>query len=243
MGIVLIFTLIYPSFKDSASVLEEIMQNFPEALQKALGLTSMDMSSIVGFYGFVFTYIVLVGSVQAMNLGLSLLANELIDKTADFLMAKPVKRINIVHSKLSAGLINLLVTNICFNIFSIIAVSIAATEGYSLKLLLLFNLSLLLVQLFFFSLGLLISVFMDKMKTVIPISMGVVFAFFVLNLLNESLQDRPLTGITPFAYFSTSEIYEMGSYNTNLLLLNFVFVTVFIVTAYIRYIKKDIPSV
>jgi ABC-2 type transport system permease protein len=223
--------------------MEKILDNFPEAFKNALGLSSMNLSEVLGFYGFMFVYIGLTGAIQAMNLGLSILSNELIDKTADFLLAKPIKRLQIVHAKLQAVLINILFTNIVFTITAKIALDVVSEEPYSMKIFLLFNLSLLLIQLFFVSLGMLVSVFLDKMKSIVPVSLGIVFAFFVVNLLNESLTDHPLSALTPFAYFATGQIYESGQYQMGLFALNIVLVIGFTIGAYVRYIKKDIPSV
>lgn len=241
-AVIVLFSSIFPSFKDSADAMNKVLASFPEALKQALGLSTMDMSTAVGFLGFMFSYVILVGGVQAMNLGLSLLSNEQRDKTADFLFAKPVRRIQILHAKFAAGLINIVTTNVIFTIVTFIAVGMIEKD-FSNKILMLFVGSLFLVQLFFLTFGMFISVFMDKLKTVIPVSLGVVFGFFILNLLNESITGKPLSALTPFAYFSTSGIYENGSYDMKWLLLNCILVVVFSVGAYIRYIKKDIHSV
>ena len=241
--LVILFGAIYPTFSDSVDVMNKVLENFPEGFKEALGLGTMDLGEPLGFYGFMFMYITLTGAIQAMNLGLSILSNELRDKTADFLMAKPVKRIKILHAKFSAALINIVVTNIIFIIVSKIVLNSMADEGYSSQTFIFMACSLFLIQLFFLSFGMFISVFMDKMKSVVPISMGMVFGFFVLNMLNESLDGAPLSAITPFAYFSPGGIYETQSYDTKWLILNLVLVVVFSVGAYIRYIKKDIPSV
>lgn len=240
--VMVFFSSIFPSFQGSAEAMNKILEAFPDALKQALGLSTMDLSSALGFLGFMFAYVVLVGAIQAMNLGLSILSNEQRDKTADFLLAKPVKRISIVHAKFTAGLINIVATNIVFTIVTFISIS-AIEKDYSPKILMLFIGSLFLIQLFFLTFGMLLSVFMNKLKTVIPVSLGVVFGFFILNLLNESLSGKPLTAISPFAYFSTTGIYENSAYDTKWLILNCVLVVVFTVGAYVKYIKKDIPSV
>lgn len=241
--VVVLFSGIYPSFSGGADVLESVLDNFPEGLRNALGLSSMNLTDPLGFYGFVFMYITLTGAVQAMNLGLSILSNELMDKTADFLLAKPIKRIKIVHEKLMAALSFIVVTNIVYFIASFIAMKFIADSAFDFKLLALFNISLFLIQLFFVSLGMFVSVFMNKMKTVVPISLGIVFAFFVINLLNESLDEKPLTALTPFAYFAPGPIYDNGGYTPVWFVLNLVLIAGFTTGAYIRYIKRDIPSV
>lgn len=241
--IVVFFAMIYPSFRGSAEAMNKILENFPEGIKNALGLSAMDLSEALGFYGFMFLYISLAGAIQAMNLGLSILSNELIDKTADFLLAKPIKRIKIVHMKFIAALINILVTNILFFMVANTALNIVSETEFSFKVFALLTLSLLLIQLFFLSLGMLVSAFMNKLKTIAPVSLGIVFGFFVINLLNESLVGAPLTAFTPFAYFATGKIYETAGYDTKWFVLNLVLIVVFTTGAYVKYIKKDMPSV
>lgn len=241
--IMLFFTAIYPSFKDSAEAMNKILESFPDSFKKALGMSTMDLSSMLGFFGFMFTYVMLVGGVQAMNLGLSILSNEQRVKTADFLLAKPVKRIKVLHAKLGAGVIYILATNVIFSVSTFILLNMMADSDLSNTILFLFFGSLLMVQLFFFSFGMFVSTFMDKLKTVTPISLGAVFGFFIVNMLNESLDGTPLSAFTPFAYFKPTYIYEHVAYDGRWLILNAVLVVGFTVGAYVKYIKKDIPSV
>ncbi len=241
--VIVFFTGIYPAFKDSAAAMNEILASFPEAFKQALGLSTMDLSSALGFFGFMFTYIILVGGVQSMNLGLSILSNEQRDKTADFLLAKPIKRIQIVHAKLAAALTYIVITNIIFSVVAFMSLKSIADQNFSSTILLLFLGSLFCTQLFFLTFGMLLSVFMDKLKTVVPISLGAVFGFFIVNMLNESLAGKPLSVLTPFAYFNANYIYVNSAYNTKWVILNFVLVIAFTSVTYIKYIKKDIPSV
>lgn len=241
--VVIFFVSIFPSFSESAVAMNKILDAFPSGLKNALGLSSMDLSSVIGFFGFMLSYIILIAGVQAMNIGLSILSNEQREKTADFLIAKPVKRIQIVHAKVLAGLTLLIMTNLIFFGVTLISVLSIADESVSSKVLLLFLGSLFFIQLFFMAFGMLLSVYMDKLKTVIPVSLGVVFGFFIINLLNESIAGKPLKVLTPFAYFNTSFIYDHVSYDLPWFILNLILVVVFTIGAYLKYIKKDVPSV
>ena len=241
--VLVVFASIYPMFLNSIEIVEKILSSFPEYLMQAFGLDLMSFSSAIGFFGFLFTYIILIGGIQAMTLGLSLLSNEQRDKTADFLYTKPVKRSSIIHSKVLVGLCYIIITNIIFSVSAIITLNIISENGYSIVLLMLLLGSLFLTQLFFLSLGLMVSVFMNKLKTVVPISLGTVFLLFILNMLNESIQGKPLTFLTPFAYFHVGRLYSNMSYDLKWLLLNSCLIIVFIGVSYYKQIKKDLPTV
>jgi len=203
----------------------------------------MNFTSEIGFLGFLMTYIILIGGIQAMNLGLSLLSNELRDKTADFLYSKPVKRIHIIHAKVLVGIICILITNVLFSIGSMLTLNLMVHADFSLKLLFLFWGSLFMSQLFFLSLGMMVSVYMNKLKSVVPVSLGTVFMFFIINMLNESIQGRPLTPLTPFAYFHAGQLIQDLSYDYRWLFINICLVVLFTIMAYRYQMKKDIPSV
>ncbi len=241
--VVLMCAVMFPAIKDSADSMYDALSAFPEGLKSALGISVMDLSEPLGFFGFLFMYVTLLGAIQGMNLGLSILSMELRDKTADFLFAKPVKRQTIIYSKLGAALLSIVISNLVFLIVSMVTLNLMGEQPYDFEIYISFILSLLFIQLFFLSLGMFMSVFMNRLKTILPVSLGVVFSFFILNLLNESFVEKPLTAFTPFAYFSTSNIYVNKGIEAEWLILNVLLILFFTVGSYIKYIKKDIPSV
>jgi beta-exotoxin I transport system permease protein len=241
--LVVIFSLGYPVFKQNIASLNLVLKSLPKGLKSILGINIIDLSTPLGVYGFMFMYITLVGAVQSMNLGLSILSLELRDKTADFLLSKPVKRISIVNAKTAAALVSLLVTNVIFFTVSKISLDVISSASYSFKIFGCLTLSLFLIQLFFLSLGMVISVFLNKLKSVVPLSLGIVFGFFIINMLNESLKGKSLSAFSPYAYFSTTSIFINQGFELKWLILNSILVVCFFTGAYLKYIKKDMPSV
>lgn len=243
LAMLLMFMQMFPAFSKDAAVMQQIISKFPPEFAKALGLSTLDLSSIMGYYGFLFTYILLIGGIFAMKSGIAVLSEEIRAKTADFLVVKPITRTTIVTAKLLSVLTNIVLLNILYVSCAFILVKLMSDKPYDVKAFFLINLSLLLVQLFFASLGLLIGVVMKKIKTVLPVALGLVFGFFVLQLLNQSLADAKLAYITPFAYYDISFIIETASYKTEFLVINCLLVIAFTAAAYYIYNKKDMPSV
>ena len=87
---IFVFLSVFPSFAAEADILNEALANFPEEFLVAFGMTGMDMSTILGFFGIVFLFIQICLSIQAANYGFSLVSVEERDMTADFLLAKPI---------------------------------------------------------------------------------------------------------------------------------------------------------
>ena len=136
-----------------------------------------------------------------MNLGVSILSAEVREKTGDFLFVKPVKRTKIITLKIVAVLIELGIVNIVICLANLIIINLVSKEAFDIKLYLLLTGTLLFIQLFFASLGLAVSVFLRRIRTVLPISMGVVFLFYIIYLLNQTLEDPKLAWISPFWIF------------------------------------------
>lgn len=178
-AIIILFLSMYPAFSQDITAAKKMLEAFPEGVRKALGL-SLDMfSTLLGFYSYVFIYLMLCGSIQAMNLGTSILSKEVREKTADFLLTKPVSRIKIMTAKLLAALTSLIITDVIYLIVAGIMFSALQTGPYSFKIFLMISATLLFVQLLFLSLGVIVSVVVPKIRAVLPISLGTVFGFFI----------------------------------------------------------------
>ncbi|WP_052835788.1 ABC transporter permease subunit [Thermobacillus composti] len=122
-GLVLMMMSVYPPFAEDAQTAEEMLNVFPEPLAKVFGMDTLNLGTYTGFYGVEVHLInTLVGSVYAALLAAGMLAKEENDHTAEFLLSKPVTRIEVTGQKLAAVLTNLFVLNAV-----ITAVSFACT--------------------------------------------------------------------------------------------------------------------
>lgn len=235
--LMLMFMLVYPPVAADVEGLEAILANFPPEMLRALGLSSLNLSRILDFYAFVFLYILLIGAVFAMKSGLAVLSEETRSKTADFLLTKPVSRSAIVIAKTLAVLAALLLQSLLFITFSYMIVRIYGSFSRSLFLLIAF--SLVQIQLFFTALGLFIAALVRRIRSVLPLALGLVFSFYLIHMINQSVGEASLNYITPFAYFDPALIIESGGYNTTLVALNLLVSAALAVIAYIAYLHRD----
>ncbi len=240
---VFIFMFMYPPISRDAAIIENVLSNFPLELRRALGITTLNLSQLLGFYGFIFVYVLLIGSVYAMKSGISVLSEEVRSKTVDFLLAKPVSRKTVVSAKILSVLSNLIVQNILFIVISYLIISAYKQDYFDMAVFTLLDLSLIQVQLFFAALGFFLSVIIKKIKSVLPISLAMVFVFFILQMLGESLNDPKLVYITPFSYFNAADIINNGSYQLSFLLINLTIILILTGSTYLIYLRKDLPSI
>ncbi|HAZ06470.1 ABC transporter permease [Acetobacterium wieringae] len=243
IGVLSLFMLLYPSIASQLEDFQRVFESFPIEFQQAFGVADLELASILSFYQFALMYVLLAGAIQAMNMGVSILSAEVREKTGDFLFVKPVSRNRVVAMKILAVLVQILITNAVVFTASLLMVTLLSDTAYNLKLFTLFTLSLLFIQIFFASLGLFVSVFLRRIRTVLPISMGVVFIFYIIHLLNETLNDDKLGLVSPFDYFNLTEISMNMNYDSLYLLLWFVLVGLFTFLTFKLFARKDLPSI
>lgn len=242
-GVAYFFLMIFPAYLENSEGILEVFKHYPPELLKALGMDVDQFFSALGFYSFVLIYIELIAAMQAMMLGLGCSGREIRTRTSDFLITKPIKRWQIMLAKLSVVWLILIVTNLLLTFTSIIALNQVAPEPFSLTALLLVDLSTLLLQLIFASLGILLGVIFRKLRSVAPVSLGIVFGFFVVNMLKAIFNDAWIQYISPFQFFEKYSIIANQSFDSVMLLWGLVLIIGFSLLSLFIYTKKDIHAV
>jgi ABC-2 type transport system permease protein len=233
----------FPALSKNIVDLKNMLEGYPEGVRKALGLTIENFSTIIGVYSIAFGYVMLCGAIQAMNFGTSVVSKEIHDKTADFLLTKPVSRSRIMTAKLLGIVTSLVITNVIFITLASITANAIASKGLNMKKFLLISLTLFFVQLIFMSLGVIVSVILPKIKSVIAVSLCTVFSLFVINMFGSVIGDRAVRYITPFKFYDTSYIMKNAAYEAPFVIEGIVFIIIAITASYIIYSKKDIHAV
>ncbi|MBI2798464.1 ABC transporter permease subunit [Candidatus Saccharibacteria bacterium] len=220
----------------------QIVSHYPKALLAAINFRFEIFYSIYGFFGYILTFIWLAGSIQAMNLGVSIVSKEVTAKTADFLLSKPTSRAHLLSEKFAAAFCLIVITNVFFTATSLIAAKLLSSTGFSIKLFILLAMSLFFIQLFFLVLGFLFGAVLPKVKSVIAVSLPTVFVFFVISSFGGFLDKPQLYYLTPFKYFDPVYIFQHGNYEYKYLLWLAVFVAVWLIISYTIFTKKDIKQ-
>lgn len=239
-----LYLSIYPSMVKEGANFKELLSSYPATVRAMLGINLDYITSILGFYSMIFSFITLCGAIQAMNMGVSILSKESRERTADFLLVKPVSRSAIVSAKLLAAFTMIIATNVIFSAASTILANIVKTGDLNGRLFFMINLTLLFIQLIFLAIGVVVSVFFNRIKSVLPISLGIVFGLYMIGALIATDKNNDAARfISPFKYFDISYIIKNSSYEPLYIVLSAVIITGAVVASYIIYIKKDIHAV
>lgn len=241
-ALAVLFISLFSAAANDIEAFKSVLATMPEALRKALSIYVDSIATLQGFYSFVILYVVLCGAIQAMNMGTAIVSKEIREKTADFLLTKPVTREGILQAKILAALSTLIITNL---IYFIITVSMTFTvkSEFDMKIFLMISATLFLVQLMFFALGILVAVIAGKIKSVISITLSTVFGFFIISSLGSVLGDEAVRYISPFKYYDVAYILKNGAYETKFMVIEVIFVVVAISLSFFIYKRKDIHSV
>jgi ABC-2 type transport system permease protein len=240
---IFIYLSIFSSIAVDAKLLNEMMANFPEEFLIAFGMTDIDMSTILGFFGLIFLFIQICLAIQAANYGFSLISVEETDLTADFLLAKPVGRTKIMTSKLLAAITGLTITNLVVWISSFVFLRMYSDGGqFETKPVLYLLLSIAVFQLFFLTVGMLISLLVKRVRSVTPYSMALVFGLYVLNAFGGMIGEDKLEILSPFKHFEPNYILKHAAYDLPLAWISIAAIVISVVGSYVLYSRRNIRS-
>ncbi|MGD2252325.1 MAG: ABC transporter permease subunit [Anaerolineales bacterium] len=240
---IFIFLSIYPSIAMETDKLDEIFSSFPEEFLIAFGMTDLSLSSTLGFFGLVFLFVQICLAIQASNYGFSMVSVEERDLTADFLLAKPVGRAKILTSKFLASLVALAITNLVVWISSLVWLRVYSEGGqFETEPVLLLLLSAVVFQLFFLTVGVLISLLVKRVRSVTPFAMALAFGMYMMNAFGGMIGEDTLEVVSPFRHFEPNYILKNASYDLPLALLSVAAIVVSMAGSYVLYHRRNIRS-
>lgn len=241
---IFLYMSIFSSLAVEAEALNDMLANFPEEFLMAFGMDGLDLSSVLGFFGLTMLFSQILVSIQAANYGFSLVSVEETELTADFLLSKPVGRTTILTSKLLAALTSLAITNIVIWVSGFVSINIYSDgRPYETNTLVLLLLTVTFLQLFFLTVGMVISLLMRKIRNVTPLTMGLVFGLYIINAFGSMIGDDKLTYITPFKHFDSNYIVKNTAFDLPLVSISVAVIVLSVAGSYRLYAKRNIPSV
>lgn len=240
----LVVFLIYPYIitDDTVKSLDEMMEVFPPEVLKTF---NMDISSINTAYGWLksegFMFVLLVIGFYSSLLGSNILLKEENDKTIEYLESLPVKRNQILTNKIIVGIVYVVGIVLTIGMFNYIALLI--NGDFEHKQYLLLSITPLFIGLPLFAINLFISTFLHKTKKTVGISLGLVFVFYLLNVLSELSSNVDF--LKYFSIYTLADIRNVildTSINPLNVLISIMITIVFIIGSYIRFNNKELLS-
>lgn len=233
-----ICVVIYPEMAPQMSEMTDMfadMGNFTAAF----GMDQLNFGEFIGYFAVECGNVLgLGGALFAAVLGISALAKEEKDGTAEFLLTHPVSRERIFGEKLLSVfaqilILNVVVAGVCLGLTASIG------EGAQIeKLLLLFVAYWLLqVQIGVMTFG--ISAFLRNGG--LATGLGLAFGLYFLNILSNLTEEaKDLKYLTPFGYTEGAYIIKEQALELKYLAVGAVLAVGFVIAGFLQYRKKDI---
>ena len=117
-------------------------------------------------------------------------------------MTKPISRSKVYFSKFIAAFLSLVITAIVVSVGSFIALELFnAGQHYETPNVLKLLITIPIFQLVFLSMGMLISLFFKKVRSVLSLSMGLAIGLYVINSVRGIADSKILGYFSPYYYF------------------------------------------
>lgn len=234
----------YPSIAADSAAFDDLMANYPPEFLAFFGMSSeLSVGSLLGYFSMTFAMMLIPVAIQASNYGFHMLSVEERELTADFLLSKPITRTKILTSKFFAAFTALTCVNISLWISTIFSLSVfnAGTEVDFTNIYILLS-TIVLFQLFFVSVGMLISVSVRKIPSVLSFSMALSVGLYILQGLKSIFSSKLLSYFTPYAYFEPVDILLNGKYNLYYTTICVLVIITSLYLTYVLYNKRNIHS-
>ncbi len=133
--LVVVTMSVYRTFIDNQSKIAGMLTIIPKGVLQFKGISNFDdLLSVLGFYSVNnIIYMMVLGSIFAIVLSSNILLKEEYNKTAEYLLARPLKRSEVFSSKLAVIFLNVFLLNFVTSLVGFICMEIVSKGPFSIK--------------------------------------------------------------------------------------------------------------
>lgn len=236
--LMVICIILFPEMKGQMEDVSDVFASMG-SFTAAFGMDRLSFGTLTGFYAIECGNILgLGGAFYAALTGITALAKEEKEHTAEFLLTHPITRTGIVSAKLASVLLQISVMNALILAISLVSI-LFIDEEIPWKELLLFHLAYYLLQIEIGGICFGVSAFLRRGG--LGIGLGLACLLYFLNLIaNISESAEFLKYITPFGYADGADIVTEEALNGPMVAVGMCMAVIGIGAAYWKYNRKDI---
>lgn len=233
----------YPTFLKNQSKVIAMMSLVPKGALQFKGISNFeDLLSVLGFYAANnVIYMMVLGSVYAIVLSSNILLKEEYNKTADYLLTRPITRNEIFLSKLSILILNVILLNLVTALAGFICLELYKNGPFSIKAFLILSMYTVLLNILFGAIGLFMSVLVKRAKPITTFSIGLVLILYFIYTISKITESVTKLGyLSPFKYANMDAVSSNYAINFWHLAYFFGITLLLIGISYRIYLRKDI---
>jgi len=240
LGLVAIGAAEYPTVATSGEDLMLLIESLPRIVSVMFGMDVIPLDTPVGYYVCLYLWYCLVAFTYSAVLGATIVAKEERNRTVEFLFTKPFARKTIVTAKVIAAVVNLAIFTLVAWISTLGMLAVQIQDKNLSAVIGVTMLAMFIIQLVFFSLGLLASAVAKNHRKALSVATVSVFAAYILAVIIEYIGTLDfLDFITPFRYFTGPSLVESG-FSLFYVLLSIVIILGSLYFTYLLYQKRDL---
>jgi len=244
ISVLVSFTMaVFPVFLENQSKIVAIMSIVPKEALQFKGISNIeDLVSVLGFYtANNVIYMMVLGSIYAIVLSSGILLKEEYNKTAEYLLTRPLTRREIFFSKMAVVSINILVLNLITALAGFISMELVKTGPINTRAFLILSTYTLLLNILFGTIGLFLSTLIKRAKPITTFTIGLVLILYFIYTLSKITAGVSKIGyLSPFRFASIDALnpsYTLDFWN----LLYFIGISLLLTGLSFRvYRRKDI---
>ena len=234
---------VFRTFLENQSKITGLLAIIPKGALQFKGISNLnDLMSALGFYAVNnVIYMMVLGSIFGIVLGSGILLKEEYNRTAEYLLARPMTRAEVFLSKFAVMFLCILLLNFITSVAGFISLRLAAREPFRITSFLVLSLNTFLLNLLFGTLGLFISTLVRRSRPITFSSIGIVMIMYFIYTISKITKSAAAIGyVSPFK-FADIDVMR-ADYKVNLPHLAYFtgFALLFSVLSFIIYRRKDI---
>ncbi len=242
--IVILFTVVgiskFSAYYNNPEMLA-VLDAMPPALVAAFSFKTLNLTTVSGFFGLMFTYFALLLGIAAAMWGSDIIYKEARDKTVEFDLTLPVTRSRVVTAKALAALVNCIALLLITWVVSLIGAQSYAPDAGFYRFLALLMLALFILELIFLAIGIFLGCAMKRYKRVTSVAVAVLLTTYFLSIISALNKDLDwLKYFSPFKYFDAVEMLYEARIDPTFLGLSLAIVVVSMAGAYLTYARRDL---
>jgi ABC-2 type transport system permease protein len=199
----------YRTFMENQSKIAGMLSIIPKGALQFKGISNFnDLQSVLGFYSVNnIIYMMVLGSIFAIVLSSNILLKEEYDKTAEYLLTRPVTRREIFVSKLAVIGLNVFLLNAVTVLAGFICMELVKKGPFSIRAFLILSIYTLLLNILFGAIGLFLSTLVKRAKPITTFSIGLVLIFYFIYTLSKITEGAAKIGyLSPFRFANVDAI-------------------------------------
>ncbi len=234
---------VFRTFIENQSKVMGMINLIPKGVLQFKGISNFDdLFSVLGFYSVNnIIYMMVLGSIFAIVISSNILLKEEYNKTAEYLLTRPLTRSEIFTSKLAVVFLNVFLLNLVTSLAGFISLELVKKAPFNINAFLILSVYTLLLNLLFGSIGLFLSTLVKKPKPITTLCIGMVLVFYFIYTVSKITESASDIGyISPFRFVDVNALdpaYRLNPWN----LLYFIGISLFLTgISYRLYKRKDI---